>query len=148
MIGRIDTKNPALPPKILSKVGEGVAEGVGKAIGTDDDLVLSKKQPPTKEEIAAAFERLEKAETRARGLSMGTLGALPLYKKALAEVAAAKEAIADMRKEFPAQVAAYEAGAAAEKAAQKQGFFDFVKNWGLFPAFPVPTLLWNLFKKD
>ncbi len=150
MIGRTDTRTNTVPTKPVPKpMGEVAGEVAGKVgIGTDDGLVLSKKAV-TPAQVKDAFERLDKAQAKARGLSVGTLGAFPAYQKALEEVQAAKDEIDGLRKQAPKLVAAEEASRKAEAEESKKGILDFFKKWVLFPLAPVPVALWNLFgKKD
>lgn len=131
MLYRVDSRPTTQPaPKAAPKgVAEAVAEAA-KRIATDDDLQLSKPKV-TPDQVVQAFERLEKAEAKARNLSVGTLGSFPFYQKALEEVRAAKEEIAQLRKDAPELVEAVEKGRAS-----KPGFFDAIG--GFFKRFFQP----------
>lgn len=129
---RVNT-NPTPGKKIGEAAGQVAVELGAKIAG--DDLQLGKKGP-SPDDVNAALDRVAAAEKQVLSKSMGTLGALPQYKKALQELEVAKAELGALREQAPKLVEQVEGQ--REKAAEKQSksFWDSVKSAGLFVASP------------
>jgi hypothetical protein len=142
---RINT-TPANPGKKLGDaVGEAAkeaAEAVGKI--ANDDLKLGTKGPSAKE-MNDAFDRVEAAQKRMTATSVGTLGALPAFKKAQEDLAAARADLEQLRSQDPKlyDKVAGDREQAKEKAAK--GFWSGLASVGLFIASPAIWVATKLF---